>query len=127
MSCFCFENKDTAKDLQFRKRISLLMSENKELKNQLDIQTRALLVAEAKREALEEENKRLSKNVNLSQKVIWEELKEGKRYRRAIRSERKLRKEASKPLPLVKENSKNGVNNRSRLTSSLGSVFMSAK
>lgn len=78
-------------------RIAMLRAENRELKSQLQIQINALLVAQAKLEAMESENKRLSRNISLSQKVILHDLDEAKRYRRAIRKERRLRKSATMP------------------------------
>ena len=76
-------------------RIATLQAENRQLKEQLEKETRALLVAEAKYEMLESENKRLSHNISLSQKVILEDMAEGKRYRKEIRKERRLRKAAT--------------------------------
>lgn len=84
----CFGNSDN------KRRIAMLLAENRDLKKQLVAQTNALIAAQAKQDAAQTENKRLSRNVSLSQKVILEEIEEAKRYRRAIRKERRLRKRA---------------------------------
>lgn len=93
--CFGSRNSNSKKSDNPDQRllIDLLRSENKELRAQLNAQSDDLIKTHTMLEAVQGENKRLTKNIVLSQKVIATGIQDGKRYRRKIRSERRQRKE----------------------------------